>query len=221
MLQYIYDVAFGTNVKILSTKSYNGTLDVEFGIYKNMLSINLAQSNTIQDWLINFKFFQKKVKLPYADKNLKVHAGYLDEWLASRKMFFNTINSITELLDASKKGLVITGKSKGGGHASLIALDLIHHFDIPDYNIYVGMIEAPKIGNAEFKKSVERHFSKIYWTQYKNDIVPMLPFGFKNPGALIKLGKTFKLFSLKNHEIGFFRKDLVMPLVYQYDKEHS
>ena len=44
MLRFCYDVAFTRNVEIIEKISYNSTIDVKFGIYKGMLSINLAPS---------------------------------------------------------------------------------------------------------------------------------------------------------------------------------
>jgi len=224
MLKFVYDVAFSNNVEIIKIISYNKTIDVEIGIYKSMLSINLAPSNGNVDWKINFDFFAKKVKPYYAKSSskVKIHSGYISEWEIARDDFFTTIESDEKLSKAIGNGLVVTGRSKGGGEASIIALDLVRNFTIPKDKVYVGMLEAPKVGNKEYKLSVEKYIpiEHLYWVRYGSDIVTMVvPFLF-SPGNLIKFGKSFKPFSILDHALGCFDEEKLYKYVEKYDKEY-
>lgn len=224
MIQYVYDCAFDNNVEILETVSYNKTIDAKFGIYKGMLSINLFPSEGSIDWKINFDFFSRKVKPYYAksDSKVKIHSGYISEWEIARDDFFSVISSNERLNKAINNGLVVTGRSKGGGEASIIALDLVRNASIPKDKVYVGMLEAPKVGNKEYKLSVEKYIpiEHLYWVRYGSDIVTMVvPFLF-SPGKLIKFTKSWKPFSILDHSLGCFAEEKLYKHVEKYDKEH-
>ena len=63
------NVAFNEKVKKVLKKSYNKTIDVQFGIYEDgRLTINLKPSHGIRDWLINFMAWGK------------MHYGYRTEF---------------------------------------------------------------------------------------------------------------------------------------------
>ena len=222
MIQYVYDVSFNNNVQILERISYNSTIDVEFGIYNSMLSINLAPSRQAIDWKINLNFFQKKVKPSYAKltSKVKIHSGFISEWELYREEFFSVISNNPKLNTAINNGLVVVGRSKGGAEASIIALDLVRNASIPFDKVYVGMLEAPKVGNKAYKESVEKYIPKnhLYWVRYKSDIVTMIPPFFYSPGSLIKFGKSWKPFSFTDHALGCFAEERLYPFVEKYDK---
>jgi hypothetical protein len=222
MLRYVYDVVFDKNVEVLETISYNDTIDVKFGIYNDMLSINLAPSNSKIDWKINFEFFPEKAKPCYAkaDSKVRVHKGYIEEWERYRDLFFLVISKNERLNKAINNGLIVAGRSKGGGEASIIALDLVRNYSIPVDKVYVGMIEAPKVGNKEYKQSVEKYIPKehLYWVRWGRDIVTMVPPFMKSPGNLINFHKSIIPFSIIDHALGCFAEERIYPFVEKYDK---
>lgn len=220
MLRYIYDCAFNNNVQQLDRVSYNETIDVVFGIYNSMASINLYPSQQKIDWKINFDFFPTKVKPSYADKDstILIHKGYAEEWDTYRNLFIEFINLNEEFKSALQSGLIVSGRSKGGGEASIIALDLVKTFYIPKDKAYLGLIEAPKVGNDEFCKEVEKSIGHIYKVKYGSDIVTMIPPFMENPGELIQFYKSWKPFSVIDHALGCFAQERIYPLVEKYDK---
>ena len=164
MLQYVYDVAFNRNVQYMYERSFDDTIDATFGIYRGMLSINLEPSGSTSgpDWPINFDFWKTRVKPSYAKltSKVKVHRGYMKQWEKHRSQFFEVIVKSGIFMNALSNGLVVSGRSKGGAEASIIALDIVRNFNVLKSNIYVGLLNAPKIGNKAYKLSVEV-YSKI------------------------------------------------------------
>lgn len=212
-----YDVAFTNKVQLLVEKSYNEEIDVKFGIYMDgSLAINLAPSEQKIDWKINFDFLRRKVKPFYAkqESKVRVHGGYLKEWYRWRDRFFAVIQTNEVLLKALERGLIISGRSKGGGEASIIAIDIVRNFKCGE--VLVGMLEAPLVGNQAFVDSVERYIPKenMFHVRYGADIVTMIPPTFKNPGKFIWFNKK-KFISAIDHAVGCFDQEKM----YEYAKE--
>lgn len=204
-----YDVAFNNNVQVILDKSFNEEIDVRFGEYiDGSLTIGLAPSRQKIDWKINLDFLRRRVKPFYASmtSKVKVHRGYLKEWYRWRDEFFEIINSDPKLLKALEKGLIISGRSKGGGEAPIIAIDIVRNFDCGE--VLVGMLEAPLVGNKAFADSVERYISKenMFHVRYGADIVTMIPPTFKNPGKFIWFNKK-KFISFLDHATGCFDQE--------------
>ena len=211
-----YDVAFNNNVQVITEKSFNEEIDVKFGVYVDgSLAINLAPSNQKIDWKINFDFIRRKVKPFYAkqESKVRVHGGYLKEWYRWRDRFFTIIQTNEVLLKALERGLIISGRSKGGGEAPIIAIDLVRNFNCGE--VLVGMLEAPKVGNQAFVDSVEKYIpcENMFHVRYGADIVTMIPPTFKNPGKFIWFNKK-KFISFLDHAIGCFDQEKM----YEYAK---
>lgn len=211
-----YDVAFNNNTQIITEKSFNKEIDVKFGVYiDGSLAINLAPSNQKIDWKINFDFLRRKVKPFYAkpESKVRVHGGYLKEWYRWRDRFFTIIQTYEVLLQALEHGLIISGRSKGGGEAPIIAIDLVRNFKCGE--TIVGMLEAPLVGNQAFVDSVEKYIphDNMFHIRYGADIVTMIPPFFKNPGRFIWFNKK-KFISVIDHAVGCFDQ----KKVYEYAK---
>jgi len=211
-----YDVAFNNNTQTIIEKSFSEEIDVKFGVYiDGSLAINLAPSKQKIDWRINFDFLRRKVKPFYAkqESKVRVHGGYLKEWYRWRDRFFTIIQTNEVLLQAIERGLIISGRSKGGGEASIIAIDLVRNFNCGE--VIVGMLEAPKVGNQAFVDSVEKYILKenMFHVRYGADIVTMIPPTFKNPGKFIWFNKK-KFISFLDHAIGCFNQERM----YEYAK---
>lgn len=223
MLTNIYEIAFRRNVKILLCKSFNDTINVEFGIYKDgKLAINLMPSDGVIDWKINLNFFQKKVKPIYANltSKVKIHKGFYEEWMKNRESFFNIILSNEELTNAMKNGFYCVGRSKGGSEAIIIALDIVRNFKVNKKNVFVGALDAAKTGNKEFCKSVEKYINKsnIYTVRYNNDLITQIPpFGFYNPGIKIRVGNSLLYMPFVDHAFGCFKEEELKLFAIKYD----
>ena len=223
MLEYVYDVAFDRYVTVIEDHSFDKTIDARFGTYLGMLSINLAPSGGLNgpDWPINLDFFQTRAKPSYAklSSKVRVHKGYITEWERYRESFFAIIRGNEVLSRALMIGLVVSGRSKGGGEASIIALDLVRNFSIPPKNVFVGMLEAPKVGNEAYKESVEKYIPKnhLYWVRYGSDLVTMVPPLFKSPGDMIQIGKRTKLFSIMDHKRGCYNEAELVAFAEKWD----
>lgn len=231
MLNDLYNVAFKRDTVIIFEKSFNGTIDVQFGIYKDgKLTISLAPSEGDIDWKINFDFLKIKIRPEYASISSKVrlHRGFYREWMKNRNEFFNIIRTSPSLLEAVKKGLLIVGRSKGGSEAVIIGLDLLRNFNINGKDTYIGMIDAARTGNKYFCNSVEKYIPKsnLYWVRYGNDVVtqiPPFPFRYSNPGIRINLGPKALLFKLPlvDHALGCFKEEKLHVFAKIYDEKYQ
>ena len=184
------NVAFNEKVKKVLKKSYNKTIDVQFGIYEDgRLTINLKPSHGWRDWLINFMAWGR------------VHYGYKWEYKKYCWNILATILTTGGLWEASRKGTIIAGRSKGGAEAIFLGMLLTMHFKYP--NVIVGAIDPPK---AFPPMTVPFPCTTIC---YKNDIVPGIPFWYHHVGEFIQLGKRTHGLSFKDHERATTDYDLI------------
>lgn len=198
MLKELIDVAFNNNVKKLVKKSYNKTIDVQFGLYEGgkfdgWLTINLKPSKGWLDWLINLVAGAQKTT------HGRVHRGYWCEIVKYWADFKGAITNDKDLVAGSCKGIIIAGRSKGAAEAVIIATKLwsaMYH-----NRIIVGAIDPPMMCDKEFARFAERLLGKenIHWTCYKNDIVPGIPSWFTFPGMKHQIGKRTLGLSTKDH----------------------
>ena len=189
------NVAFNEKVKKVLKKSYNKTIDVQFGIYEDgRLTINLKPSHGIRDWLINFCAFGK------------MHYGYWAEFQKYGGDILSTIYSSKELWEASRKGVIIAGRSKGGAEAIMLGM-LMTKYSFHDYkNVIVGAIDPPRAFGKHQAKAIDIPVTTIC---YKNDIVPSLPFWYKHAGDFLQLGERTHGLSFKDHERATTDYDLI------------
>ena len=190
------NAAFGKKVRKVLKKSYEKTIDVQFGVYEpdGRLTISLKPSHGIKDWLINLMAWGK------------MHYGYRKEsekygWDILAQVYINR-----ELWDASRKGTIIAGRSKGGAEAIMLAM-LISKYSFIDFeNVMVVAIEPPR---AFGKKAAEKMDSPCVSICYKNDIVPSLPMWYHHAGEFIQLGERKLGLSIKDHERATTDYDLI------------
>ena len=178
------NVAFNEKVRKVLKKSYNKTIDVQFGVYEDgRLTINLKPSHGIRDWLINFMAFGK------------MHYGYRAEFQKYGGDILSTIYSSKELWEASRKGVIIAGRSKGGAEAIMLGM-LMTKYSFHDYkNVIVGAIDPPRAFGK--KQAIDIPVTTIC---YKNDIVPSLPFWYHHAGDFLQLGERTHGLSFKDHK---------------------
>lgn len=189
----VADVAFNNNVDKIKKVSFSKLIDVQFGIYnagmyKDWLTINLKPTHGILDWVVNFIAFSRNGK----------HAGYAGEWNKYKSEFLQVILDNARLRYALDKGVIIAGRSKGGGEALIIADDVS---DMQGDNILVGAIEPPRVCTGKYRKFIEKKIGadNIIYTIYKNDIVPSLPFWLCYAGKKFQFGKRTLGLSVDDH----------------------
>ena len=186
------NVAFNEKVKKVLKKSYNKTIDVQFGVYEDgRLTINLKPSHGWRDWLINFCAFGK------------MHKGYKAEFQKYGSDILSIIYASKELWEASRKGTIIAGRSKGGAEAIMLGILMTKYSFLDFSNVIVGAVDPPK---AFPKMKIDFPCTVIC---YKNDIVPSLPFWYHHVGEFIQLGKRTLGLSIKDHERATTDYDLI------------
>jgi len=200
----VVNVAFNKCVRKVLKKSFNKTIDVQFGIYegeeyKGWLTINLKPSHGWKDWIINL------FALPAKLTDGSVHGGYWKEIQHYWRDFFDCVINNQELMDARLKGILIAGRSKGGAEALIMA------YMIQNPNTIVGAIEPPMCVSNKLAVKLEQMFGEdnILWTCYKNDIVPGLPKWFDFPGIKYQLGDRRLGLSIKDHELATTDYELI------------
>ena len=189
------NVAFNEKVRKVLKKSYNKTIDVQYGIYEDgRLTINLKPSHGWRDWLINFMAWGKQ------------HYGYRWEFTKYGGDILSTIYASKELWEASRKGVIIAGRSKGGAEAIMLGM-LMTKYSFHDYkNVIVGAIDPPKAFGKHQAKAIDIPVTTIC---YRNDIVPSLPMWYHHAGDFLQLGERTHGLSFKDHERATTDYDLI------------
>lgn len=120
------------------------------------------------DWRKNFE--ANKKSLSVGAKRVKVHAGFVKEYLSVR-------NDILAEIETHKPSIiVVTGFSQGGAHATLCFRDLLHNTEARIYGYAFG---SPRVyglhGASEFNKAM--HMGNGLFRRYTAycDPVPHLP----------------------------------------------
>jgi len=185
-MRAVVDVAFVNCMEHREKRSFDKTIDIVMGEYKRegrykgWLAICLKPSHGWKDWLINLCAFGS------------THTGYRKEF----NRHFSDINSmIMARLDLAERGIIISGRSKGGAEAVMLGeyIRLVHD------RILVGAIEPPRAFGKKYAAKLERLFP-ILSTCYKNDIVPGIPPWYKTPGKMFYIGTRTNGLSIKDHE---------------------
>ena len=187
------NVAFNEKVRKVLKRSYNKTIDVQYGIYEDgRLSISLKPSHGIRDWLINLMAWGK------------MHRGYRWEFEQYGTHILDAIYTTNELWAASRKGIIIAGRSKGGAEAIMLGM-LLRKYNKNDFkNIIVGAIDPPRAFGK--KQAIDIPVTTIC---YRNDIVPSLPMWYKHGGDFVQLGERTHGLSFKDHERATTDYDLI------------
>ena len=187
------NVAFGKKVRKVLKKSYNKTIDVQFGVYEDgRLTISLKPSKGWRDWLINFCAFGK------------VHRGYKWEFEQYGNDLIESIYASKELWEASRRGTIIAGRSKGGAEAIMLGLLMTRYARLDFKNVMVGAIDPPRA----FPKKQTVDFPCITLC-YRNDIVPSLPMWYHHCGDFLQLGERKLGLSIKDHELATTDYELI------------
>ena len=202
MIRPLIDVAFNNAVKKVVKKSYDKTIDVQFGIYTDpshagWLTINLKPSHGWRDWLVNMLALRgcQGCHLGYWKEVVKYYPDIL------------AVLETPELAAAKRKGVLIAGRSKGGAEALLLGALLWR----PNLPLIIGAIEPPMCVDKALAKNLEDKVGKgnIQWTCYKNDIVPGIPPWFTFPGIKHQIGKRGAGISIRDHIKSTTKEELI------------
>ena len=204
MIRALIDVAFNNEVRKVVKKSYRRTIDVQFGVYTGeeytgWLTINLKPSHGLRDWLINLMAIRG---------GEGVHLGYWREVLK----YWDDLNRAViegtpELAEAKRKGVLVSGRSKGGAEALLIGALLWR----PNLPLLIGAIEPPNCVDKALARKLEEKLGRenIQSTCYKNDIVPGIPPWFTYPGERRQIGKRRLGISFRDHVWSTTEEELI------------
>ncbi len=203
MIRPLIDVAFNNEVRKVLKKSYRRTIDVQFGIYTGpsytgWLTINLKPSHGWRDWLVN---------LCAIKSSEGAHFGYWIEVLEYWDDFRAVIEGTPELAEAKRKGILISGRSKGGAEALLIGSLLWR----PNTPVLIGGIEPPNCVDKTLARKLEEKLGRenIQSTCYKNDIVPGIPPWFTYPGERRQIGRRTLGISLRDHKTSTTKEKVI------------
>ncbi len=203
------DVAFNINIRKLSKVSYDGAIDIQYGVYNGFIwedmphgivqkcydgcmTVNIKPTKDGIDWFYNLRM------LPRRTEHGKVHRGYYDEikryWPKIRSDLINI--AIENRVDLSK-GILVAGRSKGAGEALLMVPFLA---EVAPVQLCVG-IEPLKVCDYDYSAYISSLCRNVpITTSYKNDIVTGVPFWFKHAGLHIQNGKRSLGLSVKDHK---------------------
>lgn len=189
------DVAFNNCVTKIQKTSYDGAIDVQYGVYQNApysgcLTIDLKPSKQGIDWWYNFR------GLPKSTDHGKVHRGYYKEieryWPSIKREIILLVENYN--IDLAK-GIIVAGRSKGAGEA----LMMLPHLSELGNVIICAAIEPAKVCDDEYSTYLNNIAKFIFTTSYKNDIVTGIPPWFKHTGLHLQDGKRTLGLSVKDH----------------------
>lgn len=210
------DVAFNNHIKKITKKSFDKTIDVQFGIYEGgehdgWLTISLKPSKGWLDWIVNL------IALPKGLDGGWVHSGYWGEIMHYWPEFIGVIHNNPDLMKAMQKGVIISGRSKGAAEAVLIGYRMWY----PGLNMEVGAIEPPRFCSYQLAKRIEGTIGRnnITYTIYKNDIVPGIPRWFTIPGFGYQLGDRRLGLSIKDHVTSTTKEEVIYEGLKPYEKD--
>jgi predicted lipase len=151
------------------------THENDFGIFTHLKDgrtvIAISGSDDLDDWIDNIDALFIELK-----KGVSVHKGFYESAM-------KFLDQILSFLTGDEKELYITGHSKGGAIAKLLAYLLARK----GVKINCVVYGAPRIGNRGLKEAI--NFLPIYLTQVRNwqDPVwklPLLLMGYKTVGHI-------------------------------------
>lgn len=205
-LTILTDVVFNNNVRKMLKASFNGSIDVQFGIYtgspcEGWLTINLKPTHGWKDWLINITSWADKAGL---------HKGYHAEWEKYRADFLDCMEP-EWAQKALEKGCIIAGRSKGGAEAFIVAEDIYGMVPRHRERLLVGGIGAPHMCDQDWKEICEIFIPRqnMVNMSYHNDIVPDLVPWLTIPGQRVQLGERRAGLSIKDHTRATTQEELI------------
>jgi hypothetical protein len=137
--------------------------------------------------------------------NIKVHNGFLNQYLILKNKLFNNIDNIIKNNNISE--ISLSGHSSGGAIANIASIDFCKKYN--DISIKCVTFGSPKVGNKNFVDEYNKYVKDSYRIVNKNDIIEYFPL----PIIYKHIHKPIYLEENKNYKIyNYFLN------VYQYIK---
>lgn len=189
------DVAFCNQMEHREKRSFKKTIDMVMGVYtrpgryNGWLAISLKPTSGLKDWLINLLCFGN------------IHLGYRLEFEA---YFSDIFRMVLARPQEAQKGIIVSGRSKGGAEAIMLATYLF----AAGYKLFAGAVEPPRAFGRKYAEQWERRFPVVS-TCYKNDIVPAWFPWYRTPGKVLQIGKRTNGWSIKDHKDSTEKEELI------------
>ncbi|KAI9296693.1 alpha/beta-hydrolase [Neoconidiobolus thromboides FSU 785] len=128
-------------------------------------------SSNAENWLLNSK--TKLTQIEINGKNYYVHTGF-------KEIIDNILPQISQKIDVllrtyPRYKLLVTGHSLGGAIATLASLKLKYEIGLNDNRIKLYTYGAPRVGDPEFARLLNKHRFVSGRFVNENDVVPHLP----------------------------------------------
>jgi triacylglycerol lipase len=162
----------------------------------------------VNDILTDLLFVKSVVPYSGTNPQIKVHSGFLNQYLSIRLKFLETIRNIFNSADCLDVfSFVFVGHSLGAALSTLAILDFQYNFPEDSqsniFNFFGAGFGSPKVGNKSFVESFNKRINDFKNYQIETDLVPMLPWGdYYHVNKVIRLSSSknnWKLFSIKDH----------------------
>ena len=133
-----------------------------------------TQSGSLFDWLQNAAIYLRKVDdIPSG----RIHSGFYDAEVALYEPVKEYVLELTKdrRWYCKRQKIYLTGHSKGGCLASLMAILMTEDSTIPNAD-YVCTFGSARVGDPNFQAYYDRRVNQVSYENYL-DIVPFLPPG--------------------------------------------
>lgn len=186
--------------KCLAANYTHAAEDGDYGISydSNTLYILFEWSDGKEDWKNNFNFPIKPYK--HMDSVWFCHRGFLRVWRAMRDEIEDKVVAILKKHSEINK-ITCIGYSHGAALAVLATEDMEYLYG-ESYEVSGYGFGAPRVLWGFVPKAVKHRLRRFTTVRNVPDIVthvPPMPFGFRNAGTLLKIGKIFKYGPIKAH----------------------
>lgn len=170
-----------SDFEIVTDISEKNGLDLLVLLWKaeKRIVVYFEGSETIKDWLYNFRVFQVDFPL---HKGVKVHDGFWSQIEPHLEQLKTTIKDLQFTYESQGYTLMLCGYSLGSAIAQIVAFYLCEH-----WNIELVTFASPRVGNKAWATLFD---SKV--THYRvinaRDCVPTLPmFWYTHTGIKVNL----------------------------------
>ena len=165
-----------------------------YGKWKDGYFIMFRGTDSLLGWIRNFMFAKKVIPYEGTNPEIKVHHGFLKNYLAIRENIHKVVK------ECGHKKIYVHGHSMGAALTTLCALDLQYNF--PDIEIGSYVLASPKIGNEKFVESFNKRLPDFVNIEQGSDLIPQVPprfFGFRHNGQFFHIGKK-RRFGIGTHK---------------------
>lgn len=177
----------------------------------DQLSIAFRGTDSLQDWKMDLKFWQKTIPYGNTVSPIRVHTGFINAYKNPQVREF-----LHRFVTPDIHFIRITGHSYGAALAVLCAVDLEYNF--PGKDIEVILFGCPRVGNQAFQKSYDQRVFKTIRVENGNDIVTKIPFaimGYRHVGIKFHIGppRIWGRFSNEHHRQQTYYASLLQRLL--------